>query len=176
VLPVLLFAAFWAVLGLGVFFLAVRGGPGGVRETVRRQTRGGRRISTLTFAVVYIGFGVALPVGFLTGNHANANSQVGGLRLTAAEKQGRQSFGQHCGVCHTLAAANAVGKVGPNLDQIRPSESLVLHTIINGCVQSPPTPSSSQTCLGEGTMPANVVQGKDAQDVAAFVARVAGQE
>ena len=27
-------------------------------------------------------------------------------------------FGENCAVCHTLAAANAVGKVGPNLDQL----------------------------------------------------------
>ena len=171
-LPVLLFAAFWAILGVAVFFLAVR--PG--RRAARRRAPRARRAAATVFAIVYIGFGVVLPVVFLTGNHRNANAQVGGLTLTAGEKQGRLLFGQHCAVCHTLAAANAVGKVGPNLDQIRPSASLVLHTIENGCVQNPPAPSSSQTCLGQGTMPSNVVQGTAAQDVASFVARVAGQE
>ena len=171
-LPVLLFAAFWAVLGVAVFFLAVR--PG--RRAARRRAPGARRAAATVFSIAYIGFGVVLPVVFLTGNHRNANAQVGGLTLTAGEKQGRLLFGQHCAVCHTLAAANAVGKVGPNLDQIRPSASLVLHTIENGCVQNPPAPSSSQTCLGQGTMPSNVVQGTAAQDVASFVARVAGQE
>jgi mono/diheme cytochrome c family protein len=172
VLPALLFAAFWAILGLAVFLIAVR--PG--RRLARRPTPGARRASAVTFAVVYLGFGVALPVVFLTGNHHNADAKVGGLTLTAGEKQGRLLFGQHCGICHTLAAANAVGKVGPNLDQLRPSALLVLHTIENGCVQSPPTPTSAQTCLGFGTMPANVVQGTAAQNVASFVARVAGQE
>jgi mono/diheme cytochrome c family protein len=172
VLPVLLFAAFWAILGLAVFFLAIR--PG--RRAARRRAPRARTASATLFLIAYIGFGVVLPVVFLTGNHRNANAQVGGLTLNAAQKEGRLLFGQHCGVCHTLAAANAVGKVGPNLDQLRPSESLVLHTIKNGCVQKPPTPSSQQTCLGQGTMPANVVQGTAAQDVASFVARVAGQE
>jgi mono/diheme cytochrome c family protein len=126
--------------------------------------------------VIYVGFGVALPVAVLTGNHARANKQVGGLKLPAAQKSGRQLFGQHCGVCHVLAAANAVGQVGPNLDQLQPSASLVLHTIQNGCLQSFPSSQSNQTCLGYGTMPANILLGVQATDVAQFVARVAGKE
>ncbi|HEX4561409.1 MAG TPA: cytochrome c, partial [Gemmatimonadales bacterium] len=125
---------------------------------------------------LYIGFGVAIPLGFLIGNHAKANAQIGGIKLNAAEKQGRELFGQHCGVCHTLAAANAIGKVGPNLDQLKPSETLVLHTITYGCLQNPPSTSSQQNCLGQGTMPAAIVQGKQATDVAQFVAKVAGKE
>jgi hypothetical protein len=69
-----------------------------------------------------------------------------------------------------------VGKVGPNLDQLQPSEALVLHTLANGCLTNPPSAISPTTCLGQGTMPANVVQGKQAQQVAAFVAAVAGRE
>jgi mono/diheme cytochrome c family protein len=125
---------------------------------------------------VAIVFGIGLPALLLVGNHAQANGQVGGLKLTAGEKSGRQAFGQHCAVCHTLAAANAVGKVGPNLDVIKPSESLVLHTIRFGCLQSPPPGDSAMSCLGFGNMPASIVQGQQAQDVAAFVARVAGNE
>jgi mono/diheme cytochrome c family protein len=126
--------------------------------------------------ILYVGFGVALPLGFLIGNHANANSQVGGYKLTAAEKQGRELFGRHCGVCHTLAGANAVGKVGPNLDTIKPSASLVLHTIVNGCLQSPPPGDTQQSCLGNGTMPAGIIEGQQATAVAQFVAQVAGRE
>jgi mono/diheme cytochrome c family protein len=174
-LPALLFAAFWVVLGLGLFLVAVRGGPRGVRATLQTQRRGGRRALNASFLVAYIGFGVALPIVFLTGNHANANEQFAGLKLTAAEKSGRQLFGQHCGICHTLQAANAVGKVGPNLDQIQPSESLTLHTINNGCLQNPSKAQTNETCLGQGTMPASIVEGKQAQDVSQFVARVAGK-
>ncbi len=175
-LAVGLFIALWVVLGIGVFLVAMRGGLGRARATVRTPSRGGRTAMGVTFTIIYLGFGVALPLVFLIGNHANANGQVGGIKLTAAEKRGRELFGQKCGLCHTLAAANAIGKVGPNLDTLQPPESLVLHTIQNGCLQNPPSPSSPQTCLGEGTMPANVVQGGDAQDVAAFVAKVAGKE
>ena len=129
----------------------------------------------VVLVLVYVGFGIVLPVVFLLGNRNNANAQVGGIKLTAAEKRGRELFGQHCGLCHTLAAANAVGKVGPNLDVIQPTEQLVLHTIMNGCLQNPPS-GSQEACLGEGTMPADVVQGVDATDVAQFVAKVAGNE
>jgi hypothetical protein len=175
VLPVVLFIAFWLILALVVFFIAVRGGPVGARETLQTQARGGRRVIAVVFVVLYIGFGVVIPLAFLTGNRANASNQIGGIKLTSAEKHGRQLFGQYCGVCHTLAAANAVGKVGPNLDSIRPPYSLVLHTIENGCLQNPPSPSSPQACLGQGTMPSNILQGRDAQDTASFVSKVAGR-
>ena len=85
-----------------------------------------------------------VPAALLTGNHANASAQVGGIKLTAAEKTGRELFGEHCAVCHTLAAANAVGKVGPNLDMLKPPASLVLHTINNGCLPNAADPSSAR--------------------------------
>ena len=175
-LAVLLFAAFWVVLGLMVFFFGIRGGPSAALETRgRRGTHAGRRAMTWTFVLIYVAFGVALPVLFLVGNHNSANGQVGGITLTAAEKHGREIFGERCGLCHTLAAANAVGKVGPNLDSIQPTQQLVLHTIQYGCLPNPPN-GSQESCLGAGVMPAAVVQGNDAVDVAKFVARVAGQE
>lgn len=170
-----LFALFWIVLGLGFFFVAIRGGRGGAAAARRAPTRGALGIARWLYVVVYVGFGVAIPVLILTGNHANADKRVGQVKLTAAESQGRLLFGQHCGVCHTLAAANATGKVGPNLDQLQPPATLVYNTIINGCVQNPP-PNSPQACLGYGTMPALVIEPEDARKVAAFVAKVAGKE
>ena len=170
-LAVFLFAAFWVVLGLGVFFLGVRR-PGRAGQEPGYR---GRRMLGLVLVVVFVGFGIVLPVVFELGNRNNANGQVGGIQLTPAQQRGRELFGEHCGLCHTLAGANAVGKVGPNLDVIQPTEQLVLHTIANGCLQNPPS-GSQEACLGEGTMPADVVQGVDATDVAQFVAKVAGNE
>jgi mono/diheme cytochrome c family protein len=37
-----------------------------------------------------------------------------------------------CGNCHTLAAAGANGRVGPNLDQVKPDEPLVERQVTNG--------------------------------------------
>jgi mono/diheme cytochrome c family protein len=174
-LAVWLFVALWVLLGVALFFVAIRGGIGGVREAFQTQTHGARRFFNVSFVVLYVGFGLVLPAVLLTGNHANANAQVGGMKLTSAEKTGRELFGQHCAFCHTLAAANAIGKVGPNLDTLQPAESLILHTIQNGCLQNPPS-GSSETCLGNGTMPANILQGQQADQVAKFVAKVAGKE
>ena len=171
-----LFVALWVILGLGVFFIAVRGGLGGARATVQGQSYGARRAATTIFVILYVGFGIALPLVLLLGNKNNANGQVGGYKLTPAMKQGRELFAQHCGFCHTLAASSSNGKVGPNLDVLKPSESLVLRTIQYGCLQNPPPGDTSQSCLGQGTMPPQPLQGQQARDVAKFVAQVAGRE
>jgi mono/diheme cytochrome c family protein len=177
VLATILFIAFWVVLGVGLFVVAARGGLGARRPAAQRPSRRGTRAATILFIVVYLAFGAIVPFTILAGNRASASSQIGGLNLTTAQKHGRTLFGQSCAQCHTLAAANAVGKVGPNLDQLKPPASLVLHTINYGCLQSPPSAGgTAQSCLGQGVMPAEILSGKDAQDVAAFVGRVAGNE
>jgi mono/diheme cytochrome c family protein len=173
VLAVGLFVAFWVVLAIGLFLIAARRG-GGVRGRIRYQ-RGSNRAVGWIFVFFLIVFGIGLPTTLLIGNHNRANGQVGGVTLSSGEKQGRELFGQHCGVCHTLAAANAIGKVGPNLDTIKPAASLVLHTIQNGCLPNAPNGSAEQ-CLGQGVMPSDVVTGRNAENVANFVAKVAGNE
>jgi mono/diheme cytochrome c family protein len=175
VLGVVVFIAFWVILAVGLFYIAARGGVGGAAARRRSSSRGSNRFVGLAFTFFVVAFGIAIPVAILIGNRDNANKQIGGYKLTAAERSGRLLFGNHCAVCHTLAGANAIGKVGPNLDTIKPAASLVLHTINNGCLPNAAS-GSPQQCLGEGVMPANVVTGRDAQDVANFVALVAGRE
>jgi mono/diheme cytochrome c family protein len=170
-----LFIAFWVLLAFGLFFVAARGGLSGARVTVQHQSRTANRLASLSFVVILLGFGIALPLALLTGNHANASGQVGGMKLTAGEKVGRELFGEHCAVCHTLSAANAIGKVGPNLDTLKAPAALVLNTINNGCLPNASGSTANERCLGEGVMPAGIVQGRDAQNVASFVARVAGK-
>jgi mono/diheme cytochrome c family protein len=86
--------------------------------------------------------------------------------LTPAELHGRQEFVDHCGSCHTLAAAGTVGQVGPNLGDIAITERDVLNAIRRGGGPH----AKGQETGPSGTMPPNLVTGKDAQDVAAFVA------
>jgi hypothetical protein len=173
VLAVFVFIAFWVVLALGLFYIAAR--RSGARAGLERQTRRANRLVSFVFVFLLIGFGIVIPAAVLIGNNHNASAQVGGIKLTSNEKAGRELFGQHCGVCHTLAASNSVGKVGPNLDELRPQASLVLHTVNNGCLPNAPS-GSAQQCLGDGVMPSGIVQGRQAQQVADFVALVAGQE
>src|SRR5581483_4503016 len=101
-LAVAIFIAMFVVLALGVFLVAAKGGIAGARATLHSQTHGGRAATNTALLIVYLGFGVALPLIFLIGNHSNASAQVGGAKLTAAQKDGRTLFGEHCGVCHTL--------------------------------------------------------------------------
>ena len=42
-----------------------------------------------------------------------------------------------CGSCHTLAAAHATGDIGPNLDDLKPSEALVAHQVTDGGAAMP---------------------------------------
>lgn len=66
-----------------------------------------------------------------------------------------------CGGCHTLKDANAAGKVGPDLDQLKPSEEAVATQVTNGGGPMPPF---------KGTLsPAQI------QTVATYVATVAGK-
>lgn len=159
------FLAFWVVVGLVLFFIAVRGGPRGARATLQSQSRASRRTATVLFAVFYVLIGIAVPAAILIGNGDSADARVGGMtiELTPQEVKGREIFGVACASCHTLAAAEADGKVGPNLDQLRPPEQLVLDAVERGRQR------------GSGTMPAGIVQGTDAVDVSAFVAAVAGK-
>jgi cbb3-type cytochrome c oxidase subunit III len=41
-------------------------------------------------------------------------------------------FESNCGSCHTLADAGTTGKIGPNLDQLKPSEAAAEKQITNG--------------------------------------------
>ena len=85
------------------------------------------------------------------------------IELTRAEARGRQQFAANCSGCHTLRAVDAVAQVGPNLDFLRPPAAVVRRRIREG---------SASTTAG---MPPDIVTGRDAEDVAAFVARVAGR-
>jgi mono/diheme cytochrome c family protein len=86
--------------------------------------------------------------------------------LSPAEERGRELFVQNCGACHTLDAAGTVGNVGPNLDEIAIDEKDVLTAIRTGGGRH----AKGQQTGPSGNMPANLVTGQDAKDVAAFVA------
>jgi mono/diheme cytochrome c family protein len=154
----------FVVLGLAVVLLAMRGSPRGIREAMHSQSRAGSRGWALAIGVALIAFGAAIPAVIAATNSENHDKQgVGGVELSDSAATGRHLFARNCSTCHTLAGANAVGKVGPNLDELRPPKALTLNAIKVGRAQ------------GRGQMPAELLDGKDAQDVAEFVAAVAGR-
>jgi mono/diheme cytochrome c family protein len=174
IVAIIIIAVLFSTVSVTVYLGAVRGVFDGLRDALQTTSRSGSRILNSVLALVFVGGVIALPAVFIIGNRDNSDAQVGGIRMNASERSGRELFQEHCAVCHTLAADNAVGKTGPNLDVLRPSEAIVLKTIANGCVQQPTAASANSTCLGYGTMPADIVEGRQAQDIAAFVARIAG--
>jgi len=160
----------WALLGLGVFFVAMRGGPRGARQALHTDAPIGQRVVMLG-VVILIAFGVAVPALVLAFNGEHkASVAVGGLHLSASQQRGRDLFARSCAVCHTLAAVKAVGRVGPNLDvrvgadiaTAAGRRALVLNAITEGRAR------------GLGQIPAQLYQGREAEEVAEFVAAVAG--
>lgn len=75
------------------------------------------------------------------------------------QPRGARLFVQSCGACHRLAAAGTEGVAAKNFDKVHLSRALVLRTLA-----VPPK-----------NMPANLLSGRDAQVVAAYLAAVAGR-
>jgi mono/diheme cytochrome c family protein len=160
----------WVLLGLGVFFVAMRGGPAGARRALHTESKAGQRLVTLGI-VVLIAFGLVVPAIVLASNAANkASVTVGGVHLTAAQQVGRDEFAHSCAVCHTLAAAKAVGRIGPNLD-VRVGDDISTPAGRKALVESAILEGRAR---GLGQMPALLYQGKEAEELASFVAAVAG--
>ena len=58
---------------------------------------------------------------------------VAGTGITAEQPtDGKSIFTANCGSCHTLADAGTTGTVGPNLDESRPPQELVVDRVTNG--------------------------------------------
>jgi mono/diheme cytochrome c family protein len=161
----------WLLLGLAVFFIAMRGGPKGARAALHTESAIGQRVVMLGVVIV-IAFGIAVPTIVLAFNGEHkASVAVGGQRLSASQQRGRDLFARACAVCHTLAAAKAVGRVGPNLD-VRVGVDIATPSgrkaLVAGAI-------SEGRARGLGQMPAQLYQGREAEEVAEFVAAVAGR-
>jgi len=150
------------------------------------------RVGALGAGLVAVAFLVA---GCGTGGVASAGATPdlsNGQTLFMSGQNGKLS----CAACHTLAAAGASGTVGPNLDDAFAAardekypessiENVVLDQIRLGSGQVATYTTSKdfvQHCLPPHSakcystpMPADIVTGQDAIDVAAYVASVAGQ-
>ena len=107
---------------------------------------------------------------------AACGDTVGYSNGTGDKIRGKELFTKGCGSCHMLADAGTTGKIGPNLDyafvQSRIDglgEDTILQ-VVRGQIAYPVTTPST----GAPGMPANIYEGQDAEDVASYVASVAG--
>ena len=112
---------------------------------------------------------MALPV--LAAAVAAAGCGTGGIASGNADQAaGKKLFIANCGSCHTLADAGTQGKIGPDLDaafKYDRKQGFAESSIRNVVLE--------QIRIAELPMPANLVTGQDAEDVAAYVAAVAGK-
>ncbi len=86
------------------------------------------------------------------------------------EVQGKALFVEHCGACHMLERAGTAGTVGPDLDAAfqRARRDGVGESTIEGIVEA-----QIEHPGRNSRMPAGLVAGDDAENVAAYVAKVA---
>jgi mono/diheme cytochrome c family protein len=83
--------------------------------------------------------------------------------------EGKASFQKNCGSCHTLGDAKTSGAIGPNLDDAFSSDKTqgfseqTMADIVRGQIAYPEAP-----------MPANIVRGAEADSIALYIAKCAG--
>jgi cbb3-type cytochrome c oxidase subunit III len=99
-----------------------------------------------------------------------AGCGTGGISKAGDTDKGKDFFLDKCAGCHTLADAGSHGNQGPNLDDAFSSsrkqgfKQVTIEQVVRDQIE-----------LAEPPMPPNLVTGADAEDVAAYVALVAGK-
>ena len=96
---------------------------------------------------------------------------------------GKQLFVQRCGSCHVLERAGTTGVTGPNLDdafaraRVDGFGESTFKGIVQRQIMQPGKRPSRDPETGKmlAPMPANLVHGNDAEDVAAYVASAVGK-
>ncbi len=161
-MTIIVFLLPFLLLGAAVVFIAFSGGPGKAREAYLTRGSVGFKLGVpLAFLVL----GVGVPALVLA-NRGEAEGGTGSLRstsLTSQEREGKQLFRERCWSCHSLAAINARGVTGPNLDRI----GEVTPKRVRNAIRIGGT--------GDKRMPAGLLDGPDAEHVAQYVAKVAGR-
>ena len=98
-----------------------------------------------------------------TGGNSAATGGTAAPKLDAAMMTAaKTTFTSTCGGCHTLKDAGTVGQVGPILDGLAAAQLTYDHI-------------EMQIMNGGNGMPAGLLSGKDAENVAAYVSSVAGK-
>ena len=152
------FLAPWVLVGIVVIVFAVRNSSSPARDGRKRSS--GRGLAAV-FVPIAIVLAVLIP-GAVIADNGPDRSRTAGAALTAEEERGRDLFRQTCASCHSLAAANARGVTGPNLDALGAIDQQRVEIAIR------------VGGSGEKRMPAGLLDGDNAAAVGAYVARVAG--
>jgi mono/diheme cytochrome c family protein len=131
------------------------------------------------FGILVLVLAVVIPFAIFRSKGDAAN---GDQKVASNLKDGQSLFQTNCGTCHTLYSAGTDGNYGPNLDELlaptgppegeqkkveeswEATEGRVLNAVENGVNSSTP-----------GRMPAGILNKTQAEEVAEFVGRTAGE-
>lgn len=130
------------------------------------------RTSLTLKLLVALGAGSML-IASASGCEAESSAEITG----GFQDRGRQIFNAKCGTCHKLAQAASQGNQGPNLDTAfaaARAAGMDEETIKGVTLYQIYHPRPSVKGYPAVSMPANIVTGNDAEDVAAYIARYAG--
>jgi mono/diheme cytochrome c family protein len=127
-----------------------------------------KRSTWVMFGIFAAIFAIALPAWAISREGSEDASEAS---VSSNLEGGKELFQINCGACHTLAKAGTDGVVGPNLDDLlappgpTPPDPAaikprVLNAIENGI---------------DGRMPADILSGEQAEQVADFVSQTAGR-
>jgi mono/diheme cytochrome c family protein len=126
-----------------------------------------KRSTLWIFGIVAVLFAVLIPAWAIS---REGGEEAAPQNVPANLQDGKELFVTNCGSCHTLYKAGTDGVVGPNLDELLAPPS-----------PTPPDPETiSPRVLAAieqgvaGRMPQGILTGSQAEEVANFVAQVAG--
>lgn len=125
------------------------------------------------FAAARLGIAVSAILGLMviTGCDASEDADL---------DRGRALFQQNCGTCHALAQAGTSATVGPDLDaafsaaRASGMDSDTVEGVVQTQIAHPRYNDPGAQNYDRVFMPADIVTGQDAEDVAAYVGSVAG--
>ncbi|HET8975776.1 MAG TPA: c-type cytochrome [Solirubrobacterales bacterium] len=126
-----------------------------------------KRSTLWIFGIVAVLFAILIPAWAIS---REGGEEAAPQNVPANLQDGKELFVTNCGSCHTLYKAGTDGVVGPNLDELLAPPS-----------PTPPDPETiSPRVLSAieqgvaGRMPQGILTGSQAEEVANFVAQVAG--
>jgi len=102
------------------------------------------------------------------------------LQENADLERGRSLFVENCGTCHALTEARTAATIGPDLDlsfahaRSKGMDQDTIEGVVSAQVENPRYIREEDPDYAKTFMPAGIVSGRDLEDVAAYVASVAG--
>lgn len=126
-----------------------------------------KRSTLVMFGIAAVLFAVLIPAWAIS---REGGEDASPQKVPASLEEGKELFVTNCGSCHTLYKAGTDGVVGPDLDELLAPPS---PTDPDPATISPRVLSAIENGVS-GRMPADILSGAQAKEVAEFVGHCAG--